>query len=149
MDILIVNLIVAFACALCIKYIANSQINKFAKFFALLIFFVFVFFGFFVFVFFLTFLFLALIKKKYRVKIHKIIDEKITYEKVEISKNDKFLFASKARFFATLMVLFFTCEFVFDGFKILKFEYECNIKKDFKIEIVSDDYEIKESDYHR
>ncbi|MDA3052011.1 hypothetical protein OFO01_00885 [Campylobacter sp. JMF_01 NE2] len=148
MDILIVNLIVAFACALCIKYIANSQINKFAKFFALLIFFVFVFFGFFVFVFFLTFLFLALIKKKYRVKIHKI-DEKITYEKVEISKNDKFLFASKARFFATLMVLFFTCGFVFDGFKMLKFRYECDIKKNFKIEIVSDDYEIKESDYHR
>ena len=41
MDILIVNLIVAFACALCIKYIANSQINKFIKFFALLFFIVF------------------------------------------------------------------------------------------------------------
>ncbi|MDA3062531.1 MULTISPECIES: hypothetical protein [unclassified Campylobacter] len=143
MDILIVNLIVAFACALCIKYIANSQINKFAKVFFIILFLLFIFFGFFVFVFFLTFLFLALIKKKYRVKIHKI-DEKITYEKVEISKNDKFLFASKARFFATLMVLFFTCGFVFDGFKAVIFYYDCLIKKDYKFEILDNNYTLSD-----
>ena len=148
MDILIVNLIVAFACALCIKYITNSQINKFIKFFALLFFIVFILFGFFVFVFFLTFFFLALITKKYKVKIHKT-DEKITYEKIEVSKGDKFLFQNKTHFIVTLITLFLTYGFLFDGFKILKFRYECNIKKDFKIEIISDDYEIKESDYHR
>jgi len=146
MDVLIVNLIVAFACALCIKYIANSQINKFIKFFALLFFIVFILFGFFVFVFFLTFFFLALITKKYKVKIHKT-DEKITYEKIEVSKGDKFLFQNKTHFIVTLITLFLTYGFVFDGFKMLKFRYECNIKKDFKIEIISDDYEIKESDY--
>ena len=141
MDILIVNLIVAFACALCIKYIANSQINKFIKFFALLFFIVFILFGFFVFVFFLTFFFLALITKKYKVKIHKT-DEKITYEKIEVSKGDKFLFQNKTHFIATLITLFLTYGFVFDGFKMLKFRYECNIKKDFKIEIVDDNYTL-------
>ena len=146
MEVLIINLIVAFACALCIKYIANSQINKFIKFFALLFFIVFIFFGFFVFVFFLTFIFLALINKKYKVEIHKT-DEKITYEKIEVSKGDKFLFQNKTHFIATLITLFLTYGFVFEVFKMLKFRYECDIKKDFKIEIVSDDYEIKESDY--
>lgn len=92
--------------------------------------------------------FLALINKKYKVEIHKT-DEKITYEKIEVSKGDKFLFQNKTHFIATLITLFLTYGFVFDGFKMLKFRYECNIKKDFKIEIVSDDYEIKESDYHR
>ena len=119
MDILIVNLIVAFACALCIKYIANSQINKFAKFFALLFFIVFILFGFFVFVFFLTFIFLALINKKYKVEIHKT-DEKITYEKIEVSKGDKFLFQNKTHFIATLITLFLTYGFLFDGFKMSK-----------------------------
>ena len=141
MDILIVNLIVAFACALCIKYITNSQINKFIKFFALLFFIVFILFGFFVFVFFLTFFFLALITKKYKVKIHKT-DEKITYEKIEVSKGDKFLFQNKTHFIATLITLFLTYGFLFDGFKMLKFRYECNIKKDFKIEILDSNYTL-------
>ncbi|MDA3053651.1 hypothetical protein OFO01_08665 [Campylobacter sp. JMF_01 NE2] len=143
MDILIVNLIVAFACALCIKYIANSQINKFAKFFTLLFFFVFVFFGFFVFVFFLTLFFLALITKKHKVKIN-TIDDKLNYEKIEISKDDKFLFQNKTHFVATLITLFLTYGFLFDGFKILKFRYECDIKKNFKIEILDNNYALSD-----
>ena len=143
MDILIVNLIVAFACALCIKYIANSQINKFAKFFALLFFIIFILFGFFVFVFFLTFIFLALINKKYKVKIHKT-DEKITYEKIEVSKGDKFLFQNKTHFIATLITLFLTCGFLFDWFKAIMFYYDCLIKKDYKFEILDNNYTLSD-----
>lgn len=137
MDILIVNLIVAFACALCIKYIANSQINKFAKFFALLFFIVFILFGFFVFVFFLTFFFLALINKKYKVEIHKT-DEKITYEKIEVSKGDKFLFQSKTHFIATLIILFLTYGFLFDGFKMSKKIY-AQLANDFQTLLLKDE----------
>ncbi|MDA3046748.1 hypothetical protein OFO10_06220 [Campylobacter sp. VBCF_06 NA8] len=144
MDILIVNLIVAFACALCIRYIANSQINKFAKVFFIILFLLFIFFGFFVFVFFLT-LFLLFIIDKYEFGIQRKAKRAGDIEKSE----KKIYLLKKTQFITTLIVLFFTYGFVFDGFKMLKFRYECNIKKDFKIEIVSDDYEIKESDYHR
>ena len=143
MDILIVNLIVAFACALCIKYIANSQINKFIKFFALLFFIVFIFFGFFVFVFFLTLFFLFIINR-YEFGI-----QRKAARAGDMQKAGKkiFLFKNKTQFIAILTTLFFTYGFLFDGFKILKFRYECNVKKEFKIEIVSNDYEIKKSDY--
>lgn len=134
MDILIVNLIVAFACALCIKYIANSQINKFIKFFVLLFFIVFILFGFFVFVFFLTFFFLALIKKKYKVEIHKIGD-KVNYEKIEVSKGDKFLFQNKTHFIATLITLFLTYGFLFDGFKMLKLDTSAILKKILRLKL--------------
>ena len=133
MDILIVNLIVAFACALCIKYIANLQINKFIKFFVLL-FFIFILFGFFVFVFFLTFFFLALIKKKYKVEIHKIGD-KVNYEKIEVSKGDKFLFQNKTHFIATLITLFLTCGFLFDWFKMLKLDTSAILKKILRLKL--------------
>lgn len=142
MDILIVNLIVAFACALCIKYIANSQINKFIKFFALLFFIVFILFGFFIFVFFLTFIFLFIISR-YEFGIQR----KAIRAGNQVEATKKICLLKKTQFITTLIVLFFTYGFVFDGFKMLKFRYECDIKKDFKIEIVSDDYEIKESDY--
>lgn len=134
MDILIVNLIVAFACALCIKYIANLQINKFIKFFVLLFFIVFILFGFFVFVFFLTFFFLALIKKKYKVEIHKIGD-KVNYEKIEVSKGDKFLFQNKTHFIATLITLFLTCGFLFDWFKMLKLDTSAILKKILRLKL--------------
>lgn len=142
MDILIVNLIVALACALCIKYIANSQINKFIKFFALLFFIVFILFGFFIFVFFLTFIFLFIISR-YEFGIQR----KAIRAGNQVEATKKICLLKKTQFITTLIVLFFTYGFVFDGFKMLKFRYECDIKKDFKIEIVSDDYEIKESDY--
>lgn len=144
MDILIVNLIVAFACALCIRYIANSQINKFAKAFFIILFLLFIFFGFFVFVFFLT-LFLLFIIDRYEFGIQR----KALRVGNQTEATKKICLLKKRQFITTLIVLFFTYGFVFDGFKMLKFRYECNIKKDFKIEIVSDDYEIKESDYHR
>lgn len=142
MEVLIINLIVAFACALCIKYIANSQINKFIKFFALLFFIVFILFGFFIFVFFLTFIFLFIISR-YEFGIQR----KAIRAGNQVEATKKICLLKKTQFITTLIVLFFTYGFVFDGFKMLKFRYECDIKKDFKIEIVSDDYEIKESDY--
>lgn len=142
MEVLIINLIVAFACALCIRYIKNSQINKFAKFFALLFFIVFILFGFFVFVFFLTFFFLFIISR-YEFGIQR----KALRAGNQTEASKKICLLKKTQFITTLIVLFFTYGFVFDGFKMLKFRYECNIKKDFKIEIVSDDYEIEESDY--
>ena len=144
MEVLIINLIVAFACALCIRYIANSQINKFAKFFALLFFIVFILLGFFIFVFFLTFIFLFIISR-YEFGIQR----KAIRAGNQVEATKKICLLKKTQFITTLIVLFFTYGFVFDGFKMLKFRYECDIKKDFKIEIVSDDYEIKESDYHR
>jgi hypothetical protein len=84
---------------------------------------------------------LALITKKYKVKIHKT-DEKITYEKIEVSKGDKFLFQNKTHFIVTLITLFLTYGFLFDGFKMLKFRYECNVKKEFKIEILDSNYTL-------
>ena len=144
MEVLIINLIVAFACALCIRYIANSQINKFAKVFFIILFLLFIFFGFFVFVFFLTFIFLFIISR-YEFGIQR----KAIRAGNQVEATKKICLLKKTQFITTLIVLFFTYGFVFDGFKMLKFRYECNIKKDFKIEIVSDDYEIKESDYHR
>ncbi|MDA3062008.1 MULTISPECIES: hypothetical protein [unclassified Campylobacter] len=142
MDILIVNLIVAFACALCIRYIKNSQINKSAKTFFIVLFLAFIFFGFFVFVFFLTFIFLFIISR-YEFGIQR----KAIKAGNQAEATKKICLLKKTQFITILTILFLTYGFVFDGFKILKFEYECNIKKDFKIEIVSDDYEIKESDY--
>ena len=144
MEVLIINLIVAFACALCIKYIANSQINKFAKVFFIILFLLFIFFGFFIFVFFLTFIFLFIISR-YEFGIQR----KAIRAGNQVEATKKICLLKKTQFITTLIVLFFTYGFVFDGFKMLKFRYECDIKKDFKIEIVSDDYEIKESDYHR
>ena len=143
MEVLIINLIVAFACALCIRYIANSQINKFAKVFFIILFLLFIFFGFFIFVFFLTFIFLFIISR-YEFGIQRKAKRAGDIEK---SKKTICLLKNKNQFIIILTTLFFTYGFLFDGFKILKFRYECNIKKDFKIEIVSDDYEIKESDY--
>ncbi|MCI6641269.1 hypothetical protein [Campylobacter sp.] len=144
MEVLIINLIVAFACALCIRYIANSQINKFAKVFFIILFLLFIFFGFFVFVFFLN-LFLLFIIDRYEFGIQR----KAIRAGNQVKATKKICLLKKTQFITTLIVLFFTYGFVFDGFKMLKFRYECDIKKDFKIEIVSDDYEIKESDYHR
>lgn len=46
-----------------------------------------------------------------------------------------------------MIALFFTYGFLFDGFKMIKFEYECNINKDFKIDILNNDYKIDEKEY--
>ena len=124
MDVFLVSLIVAFVCALCLDYVANAKINKFVKFAVLLLFIVFIFFGFFVFVFFLTFFFLFVIKY------------------VRFAKN--LHFKNKFVFLTALIALFFTYGFVFDGFKIAKFEYECNVKKNFKVEILNSDYTVND-----
>ncbi|WP_195836345.1 hypothetical protein, partial [Campylobacter portucalensis] len=93
---------------------------------------------------FLTFIFLFIISR-YEFGIQRKAIRAGDIEKSE----KKICLLKKTQFIVTLITLFFTYGFLFDGFKMLKFRYECNIKKDFKIEIVSDDYEIKNSDYHR
>ena len=154
MEVLIINLIVAFACALCIRYIANSQINKFAKVFFIILFLLFIFFGFFIFVFFLTFIFLFIISR-YEFGIQRKAKRAGDIEK---SKKTICLLKNKNQFIIILTTLFFTYGFLFDGFKMLKFRYECDIKKNFKIEIVDDNYtlnnlqniRLKDSEiYHR
>ena len=86
------------------------------------------------FVFFLTFFFLALIKKKYKVEINKIGD-KVNYEKIEVSKGDKFLFQNKTHFIATLITLFLTYGFLFDGFKMLKLDTSAILKKILRLKL--------------
>ena len=139
MEVLIINLIVAFACALCIKYIANSQINKFAKFFALLFFIVFILLGFFIFVFFLTFIFLFIISR-YEFGIQR----KAIRAGNQVEATKKICLLKKTQFITTLIVLFFTYGFLFDGFKAIIFYYDCLIKKDYKFEILDNNYTLSD-----
>ena len=94
------------------------------------------------FVFFLTFFFLALITKKYKVEIHKIGD-KVNYEKIEVSKGDKFLFQNKTHFIATLITLFLTYGFLFYGFKMSKkfgaYKIYAQLANDFQALLLKDE----------
>ena len=65
-------------------------------------------------------------------------------KKIEVSKGDKFLFQNKTHFIATLITLFLTYGFLFDGFKAIMFYYDCLIKKDYKFEILDNNYTLSD-----
>lgn len=140
MDIFLVHLVASVLSALCVKYLANLKINIFLRILFIALFMAFVFYGLFL-CFFLTIILLPFLKEKPLVIGSSDIKK---YEDSETIKAIRKAVAikNKKAFFEILCCLVLISVVCFDSFRIYKFKYKCATGKNYKVEILDDNYTL-------
>lgn len=140
MDIFLICLIASILSALCIKYLANLKINIFLKILIITLFMTFVLFGLWV-CFFLTIILLPFFREKPLVIGSSDIKK---YEDGKIVKaiRKALTIRKKSVFFIALCCLVFISVVFFDSFRIYKFKLDCAIGKNYKVEILDNNYTL-------
>ena len=140
MDIFLVHLVASVLSALCVKYLANLKINIFLRILFIALFMAFVFYGLFL-CFFLTIILLPFLKEKPLVIGSSDIKK---YEDSETIKAIRKAVAikNKKAFFEILCCLVLISVVCFDSFRIYKFKYKCATGKNYKVEILDNNYTL-------
>lgn len=140
MDIFLVHLVASILSALCVKYLANLKINIFLRILAIALFMTFVFYGLW-WCFILTIILLPFFKEKPLVIGSSDIKK---YEDSETIKaiRKALTIKRKSAFFAILCCLVLISVVFFDSFRIYKFKYKCATGKNYKVEILDDNYTL-------